>query len=112
MPVKVYLRERLRRMRSRRDLGSGTQDPGPEIRAGGLLQYLLQVLCPVGWFRHGHEAAVGQDGAHDEEAEQGAAVQENHHPTSHVAMGTAGGGARGGITMQIIFRFELKAARC
>lgn len=31
MPVKVYLRERLRRMRSRRDPGPGTQDPGPGL---------------------------------------------------------------------------------
>lgn len=32
--------------------------------------YSLQVLGPVGGLRHGHEAAVGQDGAHDEQTEQ------------------------------------------
>lgn len=32
--------------------------------------YSLQVLGPGRRIRHGHEEAVGQDGEHDEEAEQ------------------------------------------
>lgn len=81
MPVKVYLRE-----------GQRVRGRGPGLTWAGLLAHLLQVLGPVGRLRHGHEAAVGQDGAHDEEAEQGAEVQEQQQH-SGVAMATAGGGA-------------------
>ena len=38
--------------------------------------YLLQVFGPVRRLRHGHEATVGQDGAHDEQAEQREQVKE------------------------------------
>lgn len=42
--------------------------------------YSLQVLGPVRRFIHGHEAAVGQDGAHDEQAEQSDKVKEEPGP--------------------------------
>lgn len=42
--------------------------------------YLLQVLGPVRRLGHGHEAAVGQDGAHDEQTEQGEQVKEEPGP--------------------------------
>lgn len=38
--------------------------------------YLLQVFGPVRRLGHGHEAAVGQDGAHDEQTEQRKQVKE------------------------------------
>lgn len=45
-------------------------------------KYLLQVFGPVRRLRHGHEATVGQDGAHDEQTEQREQVKEQQGLTS------------------------------
>lgn len=50
--------------------------PTAEDQPRRIQVYLLQVLGPVCRLGHGHEAAVGQDGAHDEQTEQGEQVKE------------------------------------
>lgn len=55
---------------------AGMCPPPPPAQDGGLQVYLLHVFGPVGRLGHGHEAAVGQDGAHDEQAEQREQVKE------------------------------------
>lgn len=56
------------------------------LRTSGLWNFTLGVTCysldifgPGGGLGHGHEAAVGQDGAHDEQTEQRDALIKEHN---------------------------------